>query len=166
MPINLGSTAISKAYVGSTAVDKIYVGATEVWSNAVVAPGRMRVGTNFQVGQSWTKVTTMISSGDYPNTTTIVDNCLIVPATGSYTLTGGAVFTGSLGTQIARAVLQTGTVLAADTTGSSPSVIPSTVVSLTVGDQIRLEAQGSVNQAAYQTISANVNSYIQIVPVS
>ena len=128
-------------------------------------PGRMQLNANYSGTGTWSKVVNMIASSTYPTTTIIANDCLIVPATGSYTLTGGAVFGGSLGTQIARAVKQDGTILSADSGGSSPSVIPSTVVSLIAGDQISLEAQGSVAIDPYQRIDANVNSFIQIVPV-
>lgn len=127
-------------------------------------PGRMQVQTGFELPNSstWYKVNNMINSAAYDSTTTIVNNCLIVPATGSYTLTGGAVFNAGLGTQIARAVLQDGTILSADAAGSTPSVIPSVVVALNEGDEIRLEANSGT---MYKTVNANINSYIQIVPV-
>lgn len=163
--INLGSTEISKAYLGSTAVDKIYLGSTQIWSNIVTAPGRMQLASNYVANGSWSKVVNMVASSTYGSTTTIVENCLVVPGTGNYTLSGGAIFGGGLGTQISRAVLQNGTVLSEDSGGSNPSVIPTVVVSLNGGDQIRLEAIGSVAANPYNLVSANVNTFIQIVPV-
>ena len=120
--------------------------------------GTQLLGT---VANVFEKITGWSSTINYGGTTTVVNNEIIVPETGDYTLEWSAPTSTANTANTARVTNQLGTVLASKTT---PATAGSQVVTLTKGDSLKLElAVTNVSAAARRTVTTA--AIFRITPV-
>lgn len=120
--------------------------------------GTQLLGT---VANVFEKIIGWSSTINYGGTTTVVNNEIIVPETGDYTLEWSAPTSTANTANTARVTNQLGTVLASKTT---PATAGSQVVTLTKGDSLKLElAVTNVSAAARRTVTTA--AIFRITPV-
>lgn len=120
--------------------------------------GTQLLGT---VANVFEKITGWSSTINYGGTTTVVNNEIIVPETGDYTLEWSAPTSTANTANTARVTNQLGTVLASKTT---PATAGSQAVTLTKGDSLKLElAVTNVSAAARRTVTTA--AIFRITPV-
>lgn len=120
--------------------------------------GTQLLGT---VANVFEKITGWSSTINYGGTTTVVNNEIIVPETGDYTLEWSAPTSTANTANTARVTNQLGTVLASKTT---PATAGSQVVTLTKGDSLKLElAVTNVSAEARRTVTTA--AIFRITPV-
>lgn len=159
MPLNIGSSAISKLYVGSSAVDKLYLGSNEVWSSfteqGIVKSGAQDVGYF-----SWVPVEPMIISAPYPSTS-MSGNGIVIKANVTVLISAAVMRNGTNGGNKARIMNAQGAVLSELGGGGTITFAPFTYTP-TVDTVISLTAYASSGLGGNPTIPNDAGTHLTI----